>query len=406
MIYLIIFILSFLFGIWIKVSGEVVRLELGSYTVNIDLYFIIFTCVFLLFLLIILTRFYSSISSTFTNIRNRRRDKKELLLFEAFFSMDLGNMENAHKLVKNLNEESDKLSLIKLFNAAKTGNYSFFSHGLINIANKNLNLALLLANKLIIDLKQEKAIFQKFIEYCSSSIDNKILSIPFQIEHCILQEDWACAILKLKEAVKFNIFLPFDCKKMLAVLYCALAKQYESKENYKEAIKSLFRAQSYCATFQPINYLKAELYIRLGKIRKASAVLETEYTVNPTSQLAKIYISLNSKGAERLCNLRPDYYFSYCLLASSSISLGRYDLASQHLDNAMKKANYVSIYLIMVQLKVVLQEYDQVIYWLNKMDSEALPEPCWKCTNCSQKLKQWDYKCSSCNSFNCVCYSQ
>ncbi|ACN95891.1 MULTISPECIES: hypothetical protein [Wolbachia] len=404
MIYFIIFAFSFLFGIWVKVSGEVIKLELGNYTISIDLYFIIFTCVVLLFLLITLVRFFSSISSTFANIRNRRRDREELLLFEAFFSIDLDNIENAQKLVKSLSEESDRLSLIKLFNSGKTGNYSFFSNGLTNIANKNRNLALLLANKLIVHLKQEKVVFQKFIEYCSSSINDKMLSIPFQIEHCILKEDWINAILRLKEAVKSNIFLPFDHKEMFAVFYCALAKQYESKGNFKEAIKSLFRAQRYSAIFQPINYLKAELYIKLGKIRKASAVLEAEYTVNPTPQSAKMYINLNSKGAERLYNLRPDYYFSYCLLALSSMSSGKYDLASQYLDTAMKKANYMSIYFIVIQLKVTLQEHDKVIYWLNKMGSEALPDPGWKCKNCNRELEQWDHKCSSCNSFNCVYY--
>ncbi|MGL5029010.1 MAG: heme biosynthesis protein HemY [Wolbachia pipientis] len=404
MIYFIIFAFSFLFGIWVKVSGEVIKLELGNYTISIDLYFIIFTCVVLLFLLITLVRFFSSISSTFANIRNRRRDREELLLFEAFFSIDLDNIENAQKLVKSLSEESDRLSLIKLFNSGKTGNYSFFSNGLTNIANKNRNLALLLANKLIVHLKQEKVVFQKFIEYCSSSINDKMLSIPFQIEHGILKEDWINAILRLKEAVKSNIFLPFDHKEMFAVFYCALAKQYESKGNFKEAIKSLFRAQRYSAIFQPINYLKAELYIKLGKIRKASAVLEAEYTVNPTPQSAKMYINLNSKGAERLYNLRPDYYFSYCLLALSSMSSGKYDLASQYLDTAMKKANYMSIYFIVIQLKVTLQEHDKVIYWLNKMGSEALPDPGWKCKNCHRELEQWDHKCSSCNSFNCVYY--
>ncbi|MBA8754426.1 heme biosynthesis protein HemY [Wolbachia pipientis] len=404
MIYFIIFAFSFLFGIWVKVSGEVIKLELGNYTISIDLYFIIFTCVVLLFLLTTLVRFFSSISSTFANIRNRRRDREELLLFEAFFSIDLDNIENAQKLVKSLSEESDRLSLIKLFNSGKTGNYSFFSNGLTNIANKNRNLALLLANKLIVHLKQEKVVFQKFIEYCSSSINDKMLSIPFQIEHCILKEDWINAILRLKEAVKSNIFLPFDHKEMFAVFYCALAKQYESKGNFKEAIKSLFRAQRYSAIFQPINYLKAELYIKLGKIRKASAVLEAEYTVNPTPQSAKMYINLNSKGAERLYNLRPDYYFSYCLLALSSMSSGKYDLASQYLDTAMKKANYMSIYFIVIQLKVTLQEHDKVIYWLNKMGSEALPDPGWKCKNCNRELEQWDHKCSSCNSFNCVYY--
>ncbi|WP_341822010.1 heme biosynthesis protein HemY [Wolbachia endosymbiont (group A) of Ischnus inquisitorius] len=404
MIYFIIFAFSFLFGIWVKVSGEVIKLELGNYTISIDLYFIIFTCVVLLFLLITLVRFFSSISSTFANIRNRRRDREELLLFEAFFSIDLDNIENAQKLVKSLSEESDRLSLIKLFNSGKTGNYSFFSNGLTNIANKNRNLALLLANKLIVHLKQEKVVFQKFIEYCSSSINDKMLSIPFQIEHCILKEDWINAILRLKEAVKSNIFLPFDHKEMFAVFYCALAKQYEGKGNFKEAIKSLFRAQRYSAIFQPINYLKAELYIKLGKIRKASAVLEAEYTVNPTPQSAKMYINLNSKGAERLYNLRPDYYFSYCLLALSSMSSGKYDPASQYLDTAMKKANYMSIYFIVIQLKVTLQEHDKVIYWLNKMGSEALPDPGWKCKNCNRELEQWDHKCSSCNSFNCVYY--
>lgn len=404
MIYFTIFALSFLFGIWVKVSGEVIKLELGNYTISIDLYFIIFTCVVLLFLLITLVRFFSSILSTFANIRNRRRDREELLLFEAFFSIDLDNIENAQKVVKSLNEKSNRLSLIKLFNSGKMGNYSFFSNGLANIANKNRNLALLLANKLIVHLKQERVVFQKFIEYCSSSINDKMLSIPFQIEHCILKEDWINAILRLKEAVKFNIFLPFDHKEMFAVFYCALAKQYESKGDFKGAIKSLFRAQSYYATFRPINYLKVELYIKLGKIRKASAVLEAEYAVNPTPQSAKMYINLNSKGAERLYNLRPDYYFSYCLLALSSVSSGKYDLASQYLDTAMKKANYMSIYLIVIQLKITLQEHDKAVYWLNKMGSEALPDPGWKCKNCNRELKQWDHKCSNCNSFNCVCY--
>ena len=209
MIYFIIFAFSFLFGIWIKVSGEVIKLELGNYTISIDLYFVILACVVLLFLLIAVARFCSSISSTFANIKNRRRNREELLLFEAFFSLDLGNIETTHKLIKNLNEESDKLSLVKLFNSGKTGNYSFFSHNLTSIASKNRNLALLLINKLVIHLKQERLVFQKFVEYCSSSINDKILSIPFQIEHCILQEDWINAISKLKEAIKFNIFLPF-----------------------------------------------------------------------------------------------------------------------------------------------------------------------------------------------------
>ncbi|RDD35644.1 tetratricopeptide repeat protein [Wolbachia endosymbiont of Cylisticus convexus] len=402
MIYFIIFAFSFLFGIWVKVSGEVIKLELSNYTISIDLYFVILACVVLLFLLIAIARFYSSISSTFANIKNRRRSREELLLFEAFFSLDLGNIENTNKLIKNLNEESDKLSLVKLFNSGKTGNYSFFSHNLTSIASKNRNLALLLVNKLIVYLKQERSVFQKFIEYCSSSINDKILSIPFQIEHCILQEDWINAISKLKEAIKFNIFLPFDHKKMLAVFYCALARQYESKGNFKGAIRHLFKAQHHCAAFRPINYLKAELYIKLEKIRKASAVLEKEYTVNPTPQLARMYIKLNNKGAERLYSLHPDYYFSYCLLALSSISLGKYDLASQYLDTAMKKANYISIYLVMIRLKIMLQEYDQAIYWLNKMDSEAVPDPSWKCTGCNRELKQWDYKCSSCNSFDCI----
>ncbi|WP_246210233.1 hypothetical protein [Wolbachia endosymbiont of Atemnus politus] len=106
-------------------------------------------------------------------------EREELLLFEALFSIEFGNMENAHKLVKNLNEESNKLSLVKVFNSGRTGNYSFFSNGLTNIANKNRNLALLLASKLIVALKQERATFQRFIEYCSSSIDDKVLSIPF-----------------------------------------------------------------------------------------------------------------------------------------------------------------------------------------------------------------------------------
>ncbi|WP_168463809.1 heme biosynthesis protein HemY [Wolbachia endosymbiont of Ctenocephalides felis wCfeT] len=405
MIYFIIFALSFLFGMWIKVSGEVIRLEFASYAISIDIYFIVLTCIAFLFLLFIITRFFSSISSAFANIRSRRRDREELLLFEAFFSIDLNDEDNAYKLIKGLNEESDRSSLVKLFNSGKTGNYNFFSNGLMNIASKNRSLALLLANKMIVHLKQEKMVFQKFIEYCSNTINDRILSIPFQVEHCVLREDWINAAAKLREAVKFNIFLPFDSKEMFAVFYCALAKQHENKGNFNEAIKSLFKAQSYHATFQPINYLKAELYIKLGKIRKASTVLEEEYERNPTPQIAKLYISLNNDKAEKLYDLRPDYYFSHCLLASSAIDSGRHDLANQYLNTAIKKANYMSIYLIMVQLKIASQELDEATHWISKMRSDALHDSHWMCKSCNKQLEQWNYKCSHCGSFNCIVLS-
>ncbi|WCR53563.1 MAG: hypothetical protein PG981_000585 [Wolbachia endosymbiont of Ctenocephalides orientis wCori] len=346
MTYFIIFALSFLLGIWVKVSGEVVKLDLSHYTIIADLYFIIFTSVALLFLLTIFTRLLLSISSTFINIKNRRRGKEELLLFEILFSLDLGDVENAQKLIKNLNEESDKLLLIKTFNAGKTGNYNFFTNNLISIASKNRNLALLVSHKLIASLKKDKITFQKFVEYCSHSINDKVLSIPFQIEYFIIKEDWNNAIIKLKEAVRYNIFLPFDQREVFAIFYCALARQYESKGNLKDAIKSVFRAQSHHRAFQPINYLKAELYVKLGKLRKASAILETEYKINPNPQVAKLYISLNPDGAERLHNLSPDYNCS--------------------------------------------SEY--------KTSSDSH----WSCKSCNKLHERWEHACSSCKDFNCI----
>lgn len=346
MTYFIIFTLSFLLGIWVKVSGEVVKLELGNYVIIVDLYFVILASIVLLFLLIIFTRLFLSILSTFISIKNRRRDKEELYLFETLFSLDLGNIENAQKLIKNLNEESDKLLLIKTFNAGKTGNYNFFASNLTNIASKNRNLALLLSHKLIASLKKDKIAFQKFVEYCSHSINDKVLSIPFQIEHFIIKDDWNSAVLKLKEAVRYNIFLPFNQNEMFAVFYCALARQYESKGNLKDALKSVFRAQSHNPAFQPINYLKTDLYIKLGKIKKASAILEAEYEINPNPQVAKLYISLNPDKAEKLHSLRPDY-------------------------------NYISKY-------------------------GASSDSHWRCKNCNKQYERWEHACSNCNNFNCI----
>ncbi|WP_253300148.1 heme biosynthesis protein HemY [Wolbachia endosymbiont of Chironomus riparius] len=402
MIYLVTFIIAFFFGLWVKVSGEILKLELGNYAISIDLYFIILVFVFLLFLLIIFVRFFSSIASTLVNIRSKKKDRDLALIFEAFFSLDLNDTENFQKLVKNLNQENDKLLLIKTFHAGKTGDYNFFSHNIISIASKNHNLALLLSSKLIVQLKKDKISFQKFIEYCSNSITDKVLSLPFQIENSIIRHDWHNAILKLNESKRLNVSLSFSQKKMLAALYCALAREYESKGDLKQAIKSVFIAQSNYAAFQPINYLKAEFYTKLGKIRKASAVLEEEYELNPTPQIAKLYISLNNQNAEKLYNLRSDYYFSYCVLALFAIDSGKYDLADQYLNTAMKQVNYLSTYLIMVKLKVLLQEYDEAIYWLNQLHSQALSDPGWRCKNCNKELKQWDFICSYCSEFNCI----
>lgn len=406
MIYFITFILLFWFVLWVKVGGEVIKLELGDYIVDIDLYFVVLACVFVLFLLIVLARFFSFISSAFVGMRNKKKDREELLTLEVFFSIDLNNVESVGKLVKNLNEGNDKLLLIKTFNAGKTGNYSFFSNSITTIASKNCNLALLLSHKLISCLKKNKIAFHKFIEYCSGSISDKMLSLPFKIEYFILKGDWHNAIIALKEAIRLNIFLPFNSKKMLATFYCALAREYENRGNFKDAIKSLFRAQNCQTTFRPINYLKAELYIKLEKMKKACEVLEAEYEANPTPQIAKLYISLNSKNADKLCSLRPDYYFSHCILALSAINSGKYDFAAQHLENAIAKANYLSIYLIMAQLYILLQENDKAIDWLHQVNWKVLPDPGWKCKSCSRKLEQWDCKCSHCGSFDSVTISE
>lgn len=406
MIYFIIFILSFLFGILVKINGEVLKLEFSDYTVSIDLYFIIVACIVVLFLLIIIVNFFSHISSMFIDIKKKRKDKKELLILEFFFSIDLDGIENVEKLLKSLDEDNDKLLLVKIFNAGKTGNYSFFGNGITSIANTNCNLALLLSHKLIIYLKKDTIAFQKFIEYCSSSINNKALSLPFQIENFILKSDWYNAIIKLKEATRLNIFLPFNHKKMLATFYCALAREHEKNGGIKEAIKSVLKAQSCYITFRPINYLKAELYIKLAKVKKASEVLEAEYEINPTPQIARLYMSLNDKNTDQLCNLHPDYYFSHCMLALSAINSGKYDLADQCLNTAMAKANYLSIYLIMIQLQVSLQEKDKVIYWLNKINSKALSDPSWRCKSCDKELERWDCRCYHCGNFNCIVFSE
>lgn len=406
MIYFIIFILSFLFGIWVKISGEVLKLEFNDYTVSIDLYFIIVASIVVLFFLIVLISFFSHISSMFIDLKKKRKDKKELLILEFFFSIDLDDIENVEKLLKSLDEDNNKLLLVKVFNAGKTGNYSLFTNGITSIANINCNLALLLSHKLIIYLKKDKIAFQKFIEYCSNSINNKVLSLPFQMENFILKSDWHNAVIKLKEATRLNIFLPFNHKKMLATFYCALAREYEKRGDFKEAIKFVLRAQSCYITFRPINYLKAELYIKLAKVKKASEVLEVEYEINPTPQIARLYMGLNGKNTDRLCNLRPDYYFSHCMLALSAINLGKYDLASQCLNTAMAKANYLSIYLIMIQLQVSLQEQDKVIYWLNQVNSKALSDPSWRCESCDKELEQWNCRCSHCDNFNCIVFSE
>ncbi|VVC31023.1 Hypothetical protein CINCED_3A002981 [Cinara cedri] len=326
------------------------------------------------------------------------------IILDHLLHIDLCDIENIEKLSKSLHEDNDKLLLVQVFNAGKTGNYSFFSNGITSIANMNCNLALLLSHKLIMYLKKDKIGFQKFIEHCSSYINNKVLSLPFQIENFILKSDWHNAIMKLKEATRLNIFLPFNHKKMLATFYCALAREYEKGGYFKEAIKSVLRAQSCHITFRPINYLKAELYIKLAKVRKASEVLEAEYKINPSPQIARLYMSLNGKNTDQLCNLHPDYYFSHCMLAISAMNSDKYDLAYQCLNTAMAKANYLSIYLIMIQLQVSLQKQDKVIYWLNQVSSKALSDPSWRCESCDKELERWDCRCSHCDNFNCVVF--
>ncbi|MGN7618917.1 MAG: hypothetical protein ACTJLM_03135 [Ehrlichia sp.] len=202
-----------------------------------------------------------------------------------------------------------------------------------------------------------------------------------------------------------KVSMPYDTQEMLNVFYYALAKQYYDSQKYEDGLKILDNIKNCSQHSTVITLLKAKFYVSMQKKRKAVNVLECEYRTRPHPDIANLYLDVtqhDSYAIQKLYGFNPSYYFSVYLMAQDAINLGEYSAAVKYLNNVFKGKNYISLYVLMLKLKVLLQDYNELLYWTDKIMKDAIVDQHWCCKRCKYVTVHWHYECDNCRSFNTI----
>ena len=405
---LIFVIVALTVGLWIIDCDGLIKIDWLGYDIEVNILFTLFIVAVGFFAIILLIKLIFCCLQCVYNFKKNWRNKKITLLEQGYMYLNCGDIERVESCIsklKNFNHPS--LFLLKgrfYFDSKKyTLAEKYFTEftKVVSVIDPSLGVHLLSVIKEVEDQVQQLSLFRKMLEifYKQSWV------AIFKLEICRISRDWNSAVEEIKKIIKLKIRVPYDTQEMLNVFYYALAEQYYDSQKYEEGLRVLDNIKNYSQHSTVITLLKAKFYISMSRKRKAIGVLESEYRSNPHPDIANLYLNItqhDSYAIHRLYSFNTSYYFSIYLMAQDSINLGEYDIAMKYLNNALKSKTYISLYFLMLKLKVSLQDYSELLYWADKIMKDSIVDQHWCCKKCKYVPVSWHYECDNCKSFNTI----
>ena len=405
---LIFVIVALTIGLWVIDCDGLIRIEWLGYDIEVNILFTLFIVAFAFFCIVLLVKLIFCFLQCVYNCKRGWRDKKITLLEHGYMYLNCGDIEKVENCIAKLgNFKHPSLFLLKgrfYFDSKKytlaERHFTEFTK-VVSIIDASLGIHLLGLIIQIEDQIQQLSLFRKMQEifYKQSWV------AIFKLEICRISRDWSSAIEEMKKIIKLKISVPYNTQEMLNIFYYALAKQYYDSQKYEDGLKILDNIKNYSQHSTIITLLKAKFYISINKKRKAVNILECEYRTNPHPDIANLYLDIaqhNSYAIHKLYSFNTSYYFSIYLVAQDAITLGEYDAAMKYLSNVFKSKTYISLYFLMLKLKVLLQDYNELLYWTDKIAKDAIVDQHWSCKKCNYIPVCWHYECDNCKSFNTI----
>jgi len=219
---------------------------------------------------------------------------------------------------------------------------------------------------------------------------------------------WLDASVTVKEAARNRHLTSPESRHRQAVLACQMSVVAENDGDTVEAIKQAKVALDLDNGFLPAALLLADHYLRAGKARKAGALIERMWGLEPHPTLVPIYwdargatVALDRvKASERLAGFNPGHVESDLAIAIAALEADLWGQARKHLETAGGKEPPARICRLMSDLEEAEHgDSAKARHWLIRA-SMADPDPAWVCGACGHTVETWSATCGSCHAFD------
>ncbi len=224
---------------------------------------------------------------------------------------------------------------------------------------------------------------------------------------------WLDARVTCDDLLRHRLVDDAEARRRKAILNHQLGIEARDAGNVEEAIEYLREARKLAPDFSPAVAALAALWARQGRHRKAAAVVEDAWAVDPHPDLVEPYFQARqaataidrAQAAQRLAKRNPENVESLIALARTSLEARLWGEARRHLDAALAAAGGQPPARV-CRMMAELEESEtgdgaRAREWLMRA-SLAGDDPAWVCDDCGNAVETWSALCGKCGAFDAL----
>ncbi|MDA8233058.1 MAG: tetratricopeptide repeat protein [Magnetospirillum sp.] len=219
---------------------------------------------------------------------------------------------------------------------------------------------------------------------------------------------WAEAELTLAEAKRHGSLNGAERRHREALVLNERAALADAAGDVAEGARLALQAHKADPIFVPAAARAATLLGRMGKSRKAAAVLEGTFRYAPHAALADAWTALapaeeplaRVKRMERLMRANPQAPESHVALAEAALAAKLWGQARTHLEAAAKTHPSVRIYTLLARIEREERGDEAAAQAWQAKAATAPADPTWVCAACGARTESWSVGCPTCGAID------
>ncbi|MCU7611114.1 hypothetical protein [Anaplasma capra] len=404
--FLICIVVSLAAGLAIQsYEGLIFKVEVAGYAVEASAVFVVFAVCAVMLLLAALLRLFLACALFSYKFRCRSVAKQYESLGAGYALLSLGRAEDAERIIDTVNKLQglDRRSLAILEVCA------WFRLGKYEMAEKPMSL--LGSNCwpdgkfglwLLESLQREKSrdCRLRVLRRLCDVFNRAVWVTMFRLEIARMEGNWDAVLSEAELAARRGVVLPYEHERIGEIARLMCARSRYKRGEYRASLKLLERTTDMHSAI-----LKSQIHVKLDNLRKARDVLEACYRAAPHPEVVAVYLEIakdQDLAMERLSSFNAEHYVSLMLTARRYMGAKRYNAAEQYVKRAIAKHKSTELYCMMMDIMACIGNIDGVVYWLEKMRKDSLPDARWKCAKCCAVSPEWVHECPDCGAFDSI----
>jgi HemY protein len=223
----------------------------------------------------------------------------------------------------------------------------------------------------------------------------------------VRSRQWLDARVAADEAVRRGLIAPEIGRRRRAALALELSREAETRGDMEEAFRHAREAHELVPDFVPAVLALARGWTRLGKGRRAVALIERVWCEAPGADMVSLYwaalgtanVLERMRATQRLVRACPDHLESRLALAAAALEAKLWGEARQALAG-LGDTPSARVCRLMAELDERERgDLNAARGWLMRA-SLADPDPAWVCDACGHAVKEWGALCAKCDGFD------